>query len=120
MPEGSVDSNTKMMKKMNLGASSSSSASNGNKASLSMQDLLSKDVITPNDVKRLNSITEGEFTKGVASTNSCGLHRCPVSEYLCKPGANEFKIDFTKFKIRDMESGRVLFEIAKPEEDGAW
>lgn len=28
--------------------------------------------------------------------------------------ANVFDIDFTRFKIRDLESGTVLFEIAKP------
>ena len=36
-------------------------------------------------------------------------------DYLCPITANTYKIDFTKFKIRDMESGGVLFEIAKPE-----
>ncbi|XP_043571873.1 protein unc-119 homolog B isoform X2 [Chiloscyllium plagiosum] len=34
--------------------------------------------------------------------------------YLCKPEDNIYNIDFTRFKIRDMESGTVLFEIAKP------
>ncbi len=28
---------------------------------------------------------------------------------------NPYNIDFTKFKIRDMETGQVLFEIMKPE-----
>lgn len=28
--------------------------------------------------------------------------------------ANTYDIDFTRFKIRDLESGTVLFEIAKP------
>lgn len=28
--------------------------------------------------------------------------------------ANVYDIDFTRFKIRDLESGAVLFEIAKP------
>lgn len=30
---------------------------------------------------------------------------------------NPYKIDFTRFKIRDIESGTVLFEIAKPEDE---
>lgn len=30
------------------------------------------------------------------------------------PDANIYDIDFTRFKIRDLESGAVLFEIAKP------
>uniref|UniRef100_A0A8C6US52 Unc-119 homolog 1 n=1 Tax=Neogobius melanostomus TaxID=47308 RepID=A0A8C6US52_9GOBI len=37
-----------------------------------------------------------------------------VSDYLCKPEDNIFNIDFTRFKIRDLETGTVLFEIAKP------
>ncbi|XP_005056951.1 PREDICTED: protein unc-119 homolog A [Ficedula albicollis] len=37
-----------------------------------------------------------------------------VVDYLCTPEENVYKIDFTRFKIRDMESGTVLFEITKP------
>lgn len=36
-------------------------------------------------------------------------------DYLCEPTANVYNIDFTRFKIRDMENGDVLFEIAKPD-----
>lgn len=36
------------------------------------------------------------------------------SDYLCSPDANVYDIDFTRFCIRDLESGTVLFEIAKP------
>ncbi|XP_005493744.3 protein unc-119 homolog A [Zonotrichia albicollis] len=42
-----------------------------------------------------------------------GLQRV-TSDYLCTPEENVYKIDFTRFKIRDMESGTVLFEITKP------
>lgn len=43
------------------------------------------------------------------------LHLKKISEdYLCSPSANIYEIDFTRFKIRDMESGVILFEIAKP------
>ncbi|GAB6028779.1 hypothetical protein CHUAL_004594 [Chamberlinius hualienensis] len=59
----------------------------------SEEELLKKDRITPDDVLRLPKITEN---------------------YLCSPEANVYEIDFTRFKIRDMESGTVLFEIAKP------
>lgn len=34
--------------------------------------------------------------------------------FLCTTDANVYDIDFTRFKIRDLESGAVLFEIAKP------
>lgn len=50
-------------------------------------------IITPEEVLRLPRITEN---------------------YLCSPDANIYAIDFTRFKIRDLESGAVLFEIAKP------
>lgn len=53
-------------------------------------------VITPDDVLKLTKITE---------------------TYLCDPDANIYEIDFTRFKIRDLESGAVLFEIAKPVPD---
>ena len=57
------------------------------------KDLLSKDAVTPDDVLSLNKITD---------------------TYLCSPDANIYGIDFTRFKIRDMETNTVLFEIAKP------
>lgn len=52
-----------------------------------------KKLITPEDVLRLPKITE---------------------TYLCTPEANVYDIDFTRFKIRDLDSGAILFEIAKP------
>ncbi|RWS20450.1 protein unc-119 B-like protein [Leptotrombidium deliense] len=56
------------------------------------EELLSKEYITPEDVIRLERITKG---------------------YLCTQEANSYGIEFTRFKIRDMESGSVLFEIGK-------
>uniref|UniRef100_A0A3Q2WUI9 Protein unc-119 homolog A n=2 Tax=Haplochromini TaxID=319058 RepID=A0A3Q2WUI9_HAPBU len=38
--------------------------------------------------------------------------------YLCSPEENVHMIDFTRFKIRDMETGTVLFEITKPPTPG--
>ena len=49
--------------------------------------------VSPDDVLSLDRITE---------------------TYLCSPEANIYDIDFTKFRIRDMETKTVLFEIAKP------
>lgn len=49
--------------------------------------------ITPEDVLGLQKITEN---------------------YLCSPDENVYNIDFTRFKIRDMETSTVLFEITKP------
>ena len=62
-------------------------------SSVTEKELLSKNHISPEDVLALNKITE---------------------TYLCSPDANTFGIDFTRFKIRDMETNTVLFEIAKP------
>ncbi|KAM9328873.1 protein unc-119 homolog B [Gastrophryne carolinensis] len=42
-----------------------------------------------------------------------GLSRV-TDNYLCKPEDNIYGIDFTRFKIRDLETGTVLFEISKP------
>ncbi|KPM11727.1 GMP-PDE, delta subunit-like protein [Sarcoptes scabiei] len=64
----------------------------GTKRFVSEEDLLTKEIITPDDVFNLNSITKG---------------------YLCCPADNIYEIEFTRFKIRDMESGTVLFEIVK-------
>jgi len=43
-----------------------------------------------------------------------------TEDYLCPPQANIYGIDFTRFKIRDVDTGTTLFEIAKPPtaEDG--
>ncbi|GIY70840.1 protein unc-119 homolog B, partial [Caerostris extrusa] len=57
------------------------------------EELLQKDVITPDDVLRLNKITEN---------------------YLCSPEANVYDIDFTRLKIRDMETGTVLLKLQSP------
>lgn len=45
---------------------------------------------------------------------------CHISDYLCKPEDNVYNVDFTRFKIRDLETGTVLFEIAKPPSSGNW
>jgi len=40
----------------------------------------------------------------------------PTRGFLCPISANKYGIDFTAFKIRDMESGRCVFEVAKDED----
>jgi len=57
------------------------------------EELLQKENITPDEVLRLNKVTEN---------------------YLVPPEANIYGIDFTRFKLRDMETTTVLFEVAKP------
>jgi len=68
------------------------------KEDVSEEELRKKEFVSPEDVLKLNRATEG---------------------YLVDGRKNAYKIDFTRFKIRDINSGSVLFEIAKPEdEDG--
>ncbi|XP_040582063.1 protein unc-119 homolog B [Lepeophtheirus salmonis] len=55
--------------------------------------------ITPEDVLKFEKISE---------------------EYLCPPEANVYDVEFTRFKIRDLDSNVTLFEIFKlPEEEGS-
>ncbi|PIO65570.1 GMP-PDE, delta subunit [Teladorsagia circumcincta] len=61
-------------------------------------DLRAAEVVRPEDVLRLNSITQ---------------------DYLCKPSANIYDIEFTRFKIRDLDTDQVLFEIEKPSDDAS-
>ncbi|XP_055003170.1 protein unc-119 homolog B [Sorex araneus] len=68
-------------------------ADDGVGAAVTEQELLTLDTIRPEHVLRLSRVTEN---------------------YLCKPEDNIYSIDFTRFKIRDLETGTVLFEIAKP------
>ncbi|CAH6778785.1 protein unc-119 homolog B [Phodopus roborovskii] len=68
-------------------------ADGGPGAAVTEQELLALDAIRPEHVLRLDRVTEN---------------------YLCKPEDNVYSIDFTRFKIRDLETGTVLFEIAKP------
>jgi len=40
------------------------------------------------------------------------------ADYLCPVEANIYNIEFTRFKLRDLNTQTVLFEVSKPEEDG--
>jgi len=66
------------------------------KEDVTEEELKKKDCITPEDVLKLERAT------------SC---------YLVDGRKNDYKIDFTRFKIRDINTGSVLFEIAKPEDE---
>lgn len=60
--------------------------------------------------------TETESTVDV--WGPCLLSYLSPLDYLCSPEENIYKIDFVRFKIRDMDSGTVLFEIKKPPVSG--
>ncbi|XP_065831196.1 protein unc-119 homolog B-like [Oscarella lobularis] len=57
------------------------------------EDLRKKAVITPTDVTKLSKMTK---------------------DYLCRLEDNSYGIEFTRFRIRDMGTGTMLFEVGKP------
>ncbi|KAK6636537.1 hypothetical protein RUM43_010199 [Polyplax serrata] len=89
----SVLSNSAPVGNKNVGIKNSKSKQETLLEPVTEESLQKKGYVTPEDVLRLPNITEN---------------------YLCSPEANIYQIDFTRFKIRDLESGIVLFEIAKP------
>lgn len=74
-------------------ASAAAAAAAASAAAAGDAKRVEESTVTPEDVLNLSKITD---------------------DYLCSANANVFEIDFTRFKIRDLESGAVLFEIAKP------
>ncbi|XP_061147526.1 protein unc-119 homolog B-like [Syngnathus typhle] len=61
--------------------------------------------VTEEDLQARNGCVTPEDVLGL---------RVATQGYLCKPEDNVYNIDFVRFKIRDLETGSVLFEIAKP------
>ncbi|CDW60596.1 Retinal protein [Trichuris trichiura] len=80
------------------------------KEEITEEELRRLPVITPADVLKLNRITKA---------SSAVLNVLSVADYLCGAEANVYDIDFTCFKIRDLDSGSILFEISKPPDDWA-
>lgn len=89
----SVGTKSKMASKRTNAATSNADDANAVSEPSREQVLCKKTTISPEDVLTLSKITEG---------------------YLCVPDANIYNIDFVRFKIRDLDTGTVLFEIAKP------
>uniref|UniRef100_H2MII6 Unc-119 lipid binding chaperone B n=1 Tax=Oryzias latipes TaxID=8090 RepID=H2MII6_ORYLA len=61
-------------------------------------------------------VTEDELRalgKEISPDHVLGL-RTVTKDYLCRLEDNIYNIDFTRFKIRDLDTETVLFEIAKP------
>uniref|UniRef100_A0A1I8GV45 GMP_PDE_delta domain-containing protein n=1 Tax=Macrostomum lignano TaxID=282301 RepID=A0A1I8GV45_9PLAT len=59
--------------------------------------------------------TEEELMKldSIRPDDVLGL-KMATKDYLCSPEANKYEIEFTRFKLRDLDSGHVLFEVTKP------
>ena len=72
-------------------------------------------IITENELlsRVLEQEKNGDTNSGISPEDVLRLDQVTKS-YLCSPEANIYDIDFTKFRIRDMETKTVLFEIAKP------
>ena len=63
-------------------------------------------------------LTKAELVAGASGRVPLLLSCLSSLDYLCSPEENIYKIDFIRFKIRDMDSGTVLFEIKKPPASG--
>ena len=57
-------------------------------------------------------------TWGNIKLNLYNLFPLLFADYLCPAEANVYGIDFTRFKLRDIDTKTVLFEVAKPENTG--
>ncbi|CAL8332913.1 unnamed protein product [Arctogadus glacialis] len=78
--------------------------------------MLKKLISRRNQTDKYPVITEDELRAlgtDISPDHVLGL-RAVTEDYLCKPEDNVYNVDFTRFKIRDLETGTVLFEIAKP------
>lgn len=102
---GNRDSLKKAAKKPQTQQTSSKTGNkNGSDKNLTENELLSR---------VLEQQKNGDEDAGISPEDVLSLGRITES-YLCSPEANIYDIDFTKFRIRDMETKTVLFEIAKP------
>jgi hypothetical protein len=84
---------------------SSSQFTSSNSANEAKENLR-KDICQPKELELLNKrdpITAEDVLELKMATEN----------YLCSPDANIYNIEFTRFKIRDMGSNTVIFEVAK-------
>ena len=65
------------------------------------------------DMKQLKISSRGGKTPSV-TPGQVLKHTKITEDYLCEPEDNIYGIDFTRFKIRDLDTKATLFEIAKP------
>lgn len=75
----------------------------------------SNEAIASYTVDPKNATVDGGGEGGGPVTPEMVLRLPAITDkYLCSPEANVYDIDFTRFQIRDLETGAVLFEITKP------
>lgn len=89
---------------------SPAATSDKNDTPITEEELKKKDApISVNDVLRLKKPTESMIHSRVAENISLVL----FVDYLTETDENVYKIDFIHFRIRDMKSNRVLFEVKR-------
>lgn len=81
---------------------------------LNESDLLKQATISPEDVMKLTRATESK--RAMHSYVFIVVYSHYI-DYLCPLEANVYNIEFTKFKIRDLESDQTLFEVSKLPDD---
>lgn len=92
------------------------SPATGSRDRRSAGGMLKKLISRRNQTDQYPPVTEDDLRasgKDIAPDQVLGL-RAVTGDYLCHPEDNVYNVDFTRFKIRDLETGTVLFEIAKP------
>ncbi|MBN3314033.1 U119B protein, partial [Atractosteus spatula] len=88
----------------------------GQKPVVEVRELLPGEPITPNMVLGLTASTAAPDPDGQEAgvkPMPSGSLLDPLVDYLCSPEDNIYNIVFSRFKIRDMESGGVILEIRK-------
>ena len=74
------------------------------------EDVKKKTIITPEDVLLLDGPTDSKLLLvGVACKHSDPT----IIGYLCDYEANVYDIDFTRFRVRDIDSNHTLFDVQK-------
>ena len=72
-------------------------------------NLLPIAVVAANTVAHLWSFVRFDVSVYLLACSPCAC----LSDFLCPLSANTYGIDFLSFKIRDMDSQHVVFEVAK-------
>lgn len=92
-------------------SSNSSSNGNSNETPITEEELQRKETpITAGDVLRLRKVTHGKIDNNRKDKND---DICVCLDYLTETDDNVYKIDFVHFRIRDMRTNRVLFEVER-------
>lgn len=70
---------------------------------------MSKQKFKPEDVLKLKEPTKGMHR------HCCVIH--PYEGFLCKLSDNVYNVEFLEFRIRDMDTNKIFFDMKAPEEE---